>query len=175
MIFRAVVDIAERAARREMIAAHIEASTCHICERPVANGAAIHGPTGAHWECHSGPIEQCSKPVHEQQPMQTQKVDLHPRMARANGGSLVHFVIPANGTALCGHKPKNTAHHMQRRGKWLIWKDHATVPAHMKQCPKCLAKARELYPVIDNESLSETSDDHRTPNARFAGSTGVYA
>ncbi|TCV62726.1 hypothetical protein [Pseudomonas fluorescens] len=142
----------QREARRAKIEAHIEASTCHICEQPVADGAAIHGPTGAHWECHSGPIELCSRPVPEQRPIQPPKVDMHPRMAHANGGSLVHFVIPATGTSLCGHKPKNTAHHMKQRGKWLVWKEDATVPSFMKQCPKCLAKAQALYPALEDES-----------------------
>ena len=144
--------IAERTARRERIAAHIETNTCHICEQPVADGAAIHGLTGAHWECHNGPIERCPSPIHQPGQTQAPKLDIHPRMARANGGSLVHFVIPATGTSLCGHKPKDTAHHMKRRGKWLVWKDDATVPAHMKQCPKCLAKAQVLYPAVENES-----------------------
>ncbi len=144
--------VAERAVRRERIAAHIEADTCHICELPVAGGAAIYDPTGAHWECHSGPIEPCSRPAREPRPMQPSTVDPHPRMAHANGGSLAHFVIPATGTSLCGHKPKNTAHHMKQRGKWLVWKEDATVPAFMKQCPKCLAKAQALYPAVEDES-----------------------
>lgn len=138
-----------REARRATIDAHIEASTCYICEQPVENGAAIHGPTGAHWKCHSGTVEAYSRPVREQRPTQAPKADMHPRMARANGGSLVHFVIPATGTSLCGHKPKDTAHHMKRRGKWLVWKDDATLPAHMKQCPKCLAAAERLYPAAE--------------------------
>lgn len=143
---------AQREARRPRIEAHIDASTCYICEQPVANGAAIHGPTGAHWECHSGPIEPCSSPVREPHPAQAPILDKHPRMARANGGSLVHFVIPATGTSLCGHKPKDNAYHMKRRGKWLVWKDDATVPKHMKQCPKCLAAAERLYPAVEDES-----------------------
>lgn len=143
--------VEDRAARRERIAAHIEASTCHICKLPVVNGAAIHGPTGAHWECHSDPVVPPTKPVHEPRPIKALKADMHPRMARANGGSLVHFVIPATGTSLCGHKPKDTAHHMKRRGKWLVWKDDATVPAHMKQCSKCLAAAATLYPAVEDE------------------------
>jgi hypothetical protein len=136
--------IADREARRERIESHLDAGTCHICERPVANGSAIHGPTGAHWECHRGPVET-SAPVREIRPQAPAKPDMHPRMARANGGSLVHFVIPATETSLCGHKAKHTAHRMKRRGKWLIWKADATVPAHMKQCMKCVAKARALF------------------------------
>ena len=64
-------------------------------------------------------------------------------------------MIPATGTSLCGHKPKDTAHHMKLRGKWLAWKDDSTVPAHMKQCPKCLAAAERMYPSIEDESASE--------------------
>ncbi|MPQ69227.1 hypothetical protein [Pseudomonas sp. MWU12-2323] len=141
--------IAQREARRANIEAHIDAGTCHICGKPVVNGAAIHGPTGAHWDCHGGPVAPVSTVPHKVSPRQ---FDIHPRMARANGGSLVHFVIQVTGTSLCGHKPKDTARHMQQRGKWLVWKDDATVPAHMKQCQKCLAKAQVLYPAIEDES-----------------------
>lgn len=141
-----------REARRIKIEAHIEASTCYLCEQPVADGAALHGPTGAHWECHSGPIEPPSKSEHVPRPTKVPKADLHPRMARANGGSLVHFVIPPTGMSLCGHKPKNTAHHMKQRGKWLVWKDDATVPVHMKKCSKCLAAAEHLYPKVEVDS-----------------------
>lgn len=37
---------------RERIARHREAGTCHICGQPVENGQAIHGVTGAHWDCN---------------------------------------------------------------------------------------------------------------------------
>lgn len=142
--------IAEREARRERVEAHLDAGTCHICEQLVADGAAIHGPTGAHWECHRGTVEiSAPTPVPEIPSQAPHKLDVHPRMGRANGGSLVHFVIPATGTSLCGHKPKHTAHHMKQRGKWFIWKDDATVPAHMQQCQKCMTKARALYPPVD--------------------------
>jgi len=139
---------AERAARREKIATHIEANTCYICEQAVVDGSPIHGPTGAHWECHQGPIEPCTKTAVEPRRDPVPKPDLHPRLARANGGALVHFVIPATATSLCGHKPKDTAHHMKRRGKWLVFKIDATIPEHLKRCQKCLAKAEILYPPV---------------------------
>lgn len=38
---------------RAAIAAHRDAGTCHLCEKPVVDGEAHHGATGAHWDCHS--------------------------------------------------------------------------------------------------------------------------
>lgn len=149
--------VAERNIRREEIASHIEAGTCHICEQVVDDGAAIHGPTGAHWECYSGPVLPSDSP----QPAECQsKPDTHPRMARANGGALVHFVILTTGVSLCGHKPKDTARHMKQRGKWLIWREDATVPSHMKQCSKCVAKAAVLYPPIHGDHETESPASH---------------
>ena len=148
---------AERAARREKIATHIEANTCHICEQHVEDGSPIHGPTGAHWECHQGPVEACTRTASEPQQTSVPKPDLHPRLARANGGTLVHFVIPATATSLCGHKPRDTAHHMKRRGKWLVFKIDAAIPSHLKHCQKCLAKAEILYPPVEGELVSNGS------------------
>lgn len=141
--------VVQRNERRNRVDAHFNAGTCYICEQPVLDGVALHGPTGAHWECHQGPIEQQPVSVPKRALEQfAPKPDTVPRLARANGGSLVHFVIPATGVSLCGHKPKHTAHHMKRRGKWLGWKDDA-VPGHLKQCTKCLANASKLYPPAD--------------------------
>ncbi|NMX92528.1 hypothetical protein HBO03_15430 [Pseudomonas sp. WS 5086] len=49
--------IAERDARHDKIDKCIEAGLCYICDQAVADGAALHGPTGAHWECHRAPFE----------------------------------------------------------------------------------------------------------------------
>jgi hypothetical protein len=144
--------IAERGARHAWIDQCFEAGVCHICEKPVADGEPIHGPTGAHWECHGGPIEVLDRQIRELKQVAV-STDMHPRMARANGGQLVHLVIPATGTALCGHKPRDTAHHMRQRGKWLYWKLDAVVPGHMRQCGKCKARALVKYPPLEDEPI----------------------
>jgi hypothetical protein len=156
--------IAERDARHEKIDKCIDAGTCYICDQPVTDGAALHGPTGAHWECHrppyedvgtlAGAIKEMDRLIGLLNPAST---DTHPRMALANGGQLVHFVIPATGTALCGHKPRDTAYHMRRRGRWRYWKLDADVPGHMRQCAKCKAKALIDYPPLDDEPMKEES------------------
>lgn len=159
--------IAERDARHDKIDKCIEAGLCYICDQAVADGAALHGPTGAHWECHRAPFEgvdNLSTAIKEidrllgvLKPVST---DTHPRLALANGGQLVHFVIPATGTSLCGHKPRDTATHMRSRGRWRYWKLNADVPGHMKQCPKCKAKAMVSYPPLEDESKKD--DDMAT-------------
>lgn len=153
--------IAERDARHDKIDKCIEAGLCYLCDQPVADGAALHGPTGAHWECHraalgevgtlSSAIKEMDRLIGLLNPVST---DTHPRMALANGGQLVHFVIPATGTSLCGHKPRDTATHMRSRGRWRYWKLDADVPGHMRQCEKCKAKAMVNYPPLEDESSS---------------------
>lgn len=154
--------IAERDARRQKIDKCIEAGLCYICDNPVADGAALHGPTGAHWECHRAPFDEVGTVVSAIQEMDRLigllnpvSTDTHPRMALANGGHLVHIVIPATGISLCGHKPRDTAHHMRRRGRWRFWKVDADVPGHMTQCATCKAKAMVNYPPLDDESKVE--------------------
>lgn len=149
--------VAERDARNAKIDECIQAGLCYKCDKPVADGAARHGPTGAHWECHRAPFEESDRVIEELDrligELNPRSTDIHPRMARANGGQLVHFVIPATNTSLCGHKPRDSAHHMRRRGKWLFWKLDAVVPGHMKQCDKCKEKALVKYPPLKDESL----------------------
>jgi hypothetical protein len=146
--------IAERDAHHAWIDQCIKAGLCHMCEKPVADGEPRHGPTGAHWACHRAPLEELDRLIGELNPVEV-NTDTHPRMARANGGQLVHFVIPATGTALCGHKPRDTAHHMRQRGKWHYWKLDAVVPGHMKQCEKCKSRALVKYPPLEDEPKKE--------------------
>lgn len=156
--------IAERDARHERIDQCIEAGLCYICDKPVADGAALHGPTGAHWECHRPPFEEVgslTSTIKELdrliEALNPRSTDTQPRMVLANGGHLVHFVIPSTGTSLCGHKPRDNARHMRRRGKWLYWKLDAVVPDHLKLCGKCKDKALTDYPPLEDEPMKEES------------------
>lgn len=140
----------ERDARHELIRRHVTAGTCYLCGLPVETFAPKHGPSGAHWECHREPYEALEKFQAEYFPKPAASTDPHPRMAFANGGHLVHFVIPATGTALCGHKPADKARHMKTRGKWLYLKDQRNVPDGYRQCGKCLTQAAARYPLPPN-------------------------
>lgn len=140
--------IAERDARYELIASHIAASTCYMCGQVVEMFAPKHGPTGAHWECHREPFEAMNRYMDEVNPL---RKDPTPRMARANGGSLVHIVVPMTNTSLCGHKPKDTAYRMKQRGKWLFYSDAWEPRPHQKICPKCQAVAVVKYPPVEGE------------------------
>lgn len=91
---------------------------------------AKHGATGAHWECS----EKLRSVVFARE---THNSDTTPKLARASGGFLVHWVIPSLGRSLCGHKPQDTARLMRTRGRWLYLQSK---PQHMKMCVKCETK-----------------------------------
>lgn len=145
-------EFAAREERERRIDAHYAAGTCHICELVVEPGSAVYGLTGAHWDCHRPSVPEAPhlEPVKPEE--RSEPKDIRPRLARANGGHLVHIVIPFTGTSLCGHKPKDTAHHMTRRGKWLYWKLDATIPTHLRLCAKCESKALIRFPPADEST-----------------------
>jgi hypothetical protein len=121
-----------RETREERIDRHYEASTCWLCEGPVLDGQARYNITGAHYDCHTAEYGEFKRLTVERINDIDISLSSDPRIARANGGGLTHFVVPRTRITLCGHKPKDKAHHMRTRGKWLYLKE----PTH-KFCEKC--------------------------------------
>lgn len=158
-IRRTPEQIAERDARNAKIDQCIGAGLCYICDQKVDPNDGVHGPTGAHWDCQCPPSAE--KPITVVPPAPATaapssiSMETQPRLAHANGGHLVHIVIPATNTSLCGHKPRNTAHVMRQRGKWMLWKLDAVVPATMKMCEKCEKKALIDYPPLEDQDEAE--------------------
>jgi len=59
-----------------------------------------------------------------------------PVKARANGGHMLHWVVPNIGVALCGRYPGNSAKRMRKRGMWLPLPSDAN-NQWLKPCKSC--------------------------------------
>lgn len=125
---------------RELIDRHIDAGTCYLCGKPVADGEPRHSVTGSHWDCMQD-LKVATQPPKPD----TNETRLH-ALARANGGFLIHVVDRENGVALCGHAPKSRTR-MSRAG----WKWCRSVPTGFTLCRKCGDK-RDQLPARDVSS-----------------------
>jgi hypothetical protein len=132
-----------------------EEGVCHVCGKTVLYGhdqPGVYTITGAHYDCEfpngrNADLESLTSLAKKLGLAENKYAHLPstPQLAWANGGSLLHWVIPNKNRALCGHQPKDNAWRMKQRGKWLFLKDGADV-TDRKFCQKCLEKHAELYP-----------------------------
>lgn len=70
---------------RAVIAAHRDSGTCYICGKPVVDGEAYHGATGAHWDCHAA-NETTSKQAVERGDEALRSLGFKPRKPRKPEG-----------------------------------------------------------------------------------------
>lgn len=117
---------------REEIQRHREAGTCHLCDKPVLDGQATNGATGAHWDC----CEKLDADIKALMGERSTEVVLG---VKACGSVRAHWVNLGDYRALCGDAPKNNPRStMGQRGKWLKFKDQN--PDHQgDMCAKCVA------------------------------------
>jgi len=110
----------EREEFQQMIAGHIAAGTCYLCNQPVAEGERRHGVTGAHCDCANGLP--------------------HPAVRRRQGGvslarlpkgSVLHIVDRSTKASRCGAGNGAPA----SRESW-VWCD--TSAARYEICAKCV-------------------------------------
>jgi hypothetical protein len=137
------VNSLSRTERRAFFEAHMDADTCGLCDKPVADGAPVHSLTGVHWECHSATtnteaLERTTQSSEPPAPRETGYI-----LARAAGGHLMHTVDLATKRALCGHRLANTAMRMRRRSRWV---QYANMPIGHRRCPGCDA----IAPLVQN-------------------------
>lgn len=123
---------------------------CYVCGRTIKWGVdAVYSIWGSHYDCEYPQ----GRPLWAHLDQQVKKAQAlvedsgPPRLAVANGGSLLHWVNPFTGRALCGHKPADNAWRMKKRGKWLYFKDGADV-SERRWCEGCRTR-REAQ--LENE------------------------
>ncbi|MCX7096350.1 MAG: hypothetical protein NTV43_00410 [Methylococcales bacterium] len=114
----------------DMINEHIDADICYICKEPVNDRDGIHALTGSHWNCHEKRKNMFSNLDQHQACDGERELTL----CIANGGRLVHAVDNRSRVALCGHAPKDTAHKMKSREKWLL------TNTNLITCKSCIKK-----------------------------------
>lgn len=144
---------------REHIDFCIDQGVCCLCGKTLKWGQdAVYTINGAHYECQfpegrpktldTRLSELVGRPLkpgeHAVFGTNTQAVP-----ARANGGHVLHWVVPSKGVALCGRYPANSAKRMRKRGMWLPF-GTAAAPTWLKSCEKCGTKQERLAPQSQN-------------------------
>lgn len=144
---------------REHIDLCVDHGLCCHCGKAIQWGVdAVYSINGAHYDCqfpNGNPASQF-EPLRSRallEPALARKPDIgfgvatQPALARANGGHVLHWVVPVTGAAMCGHQPKNNSSRMRNRGKWLPLPDGADV-TRRAICGSCAAKHAHQYPDL---------------------------
>lgn len=138
-----------------------EIIVCQHCDKPIEDGQPWHTLAEMHYDCYESKFGK----VVPRDPLPA--LDLAPKtpvfegvkLARANGGHLVHVVVGDTGRALCGHSPANTSHIMRMRGKWNFLPDGWTPSGGVRLCAKCDIKKPEPAETADLQSVIERCVD----------------
>ncbi|HDS1721727.1 hypothetical protein NPS53_09455 [Pseudomonas putida] len=124
----------------------IDEEVCCHCGKSIRWGQeAVYTINGAHYQCQfpegrskaldtrlSDILGKPLKPG-EHAAFGTSSV---PVKARANGGHVLHWVVPNTGVALCGRYPAHNAKRMRKRGMWLPLPAD-TKSQRLKACESC--------------------------------------
>lgn len=143
-----------------------DADVCHVCGKTVLYGPeseGIYTITGAHYSCEFPNGRTQSQTLRElasefdqlttrSDNMPTAK---EPALARANGGFLLHWVVPHTGRSLCGHQPARNASRMRQRGRWLYLKETFNSEGS-RFCKRC--ESERSVAVVDPTEQESISD-----------------
>ncbi|WHS57365.1 MULTISPECIES: hypothetical protein [Pseudomonas] len=143
---------------REFIEFCIDEGVCCLCGKSIRWGHdAVYTINGAHYECQF-PDGRPASPIGNLSPLIFGKQGIgssgfgdspHPVLARANGGHVLHWVVPQTGVALCGHKPKNNNWKMKARGRWFLVPASADLTKR-RLCHSCDGKHDKAFPKSQN-------------------------
>ena len=97
--------------------------TCFHCGRAILDGQARYTITNSHWECWQEgggrAVAELEAALREESRAEDPDAPDRWELARANGGYFVHLVNMRTRSAACGHAPRDKAHRMRQRGKWM--------------------------------------------------------
>lgn len=141
---------------REQIDFCIDEGVCCHCGKSIRWGHdAVYTINGAHYDCQflggrpRTPFDSASKVAFDEDVNRSLSPSFgesaEPALARANGGHVLHWVVPKTGVAMCGHMPKNNSWKMKARGKWLLVPAGADLTKR-RVCPACDAKHDKAFP-----------------------------
>lgn len=142
---------------REQIEFCIDEGVCCLCGKSIRWGHdAVYTINGAHYECQFPEGRPKMLDVRLStiigQPLKAGEhaafgTTSDPVRARANGGHVLHWVVPSTGVALCGRYPANNARRMRKRGMWLPVGDNAKT-GWLRNCEKCAASQEKTSLII---------------------------
>jgi len=148
---------------REQIEFCMDEGVCCHCGKAIRWGHdPVYSINGSHYDCQfpngrpASPFESVGKLLFGEETKRNSTSSfgegVQPALARANGGHVLHWVVPNTGVAMCGHKPKNTSWKMKARGKWLRVPAGADVTGR-RVCPTCASKHVKAFPELQVRAL----------------------
>nr|WP_192963406.1 hypothetical protein [Pseudomonas fluorescens] len=151
---------------RDQIEYCIDEGVCCLCGKSIVWGQdAVYTINGAHYECQFPDGRSRILDTGLSTLLGSAKPGDHaifglasePARARANGGHVLHWVVPNTGVALCGKYPANSAKRMRKRGMWLPLKADANTQ-WLRPCETC-ARRQANWML----SQSHMDDELQTP------------
>lgn len=134
---------------REQIEFCIDEGVCCHCGKTIRWGHdAVYTINGAHYECQfpegrstipGTGIRALLGPSLKPGEHAAFGSTSDPVRARANGGHVLHWVVPNTGVALCGRYPANNAKRMRKRGMWLALRESAQTD-WLRPCDTCASR-----------------------------------
>lgn len=118
----------EMADFKRLIAHHIQAGTCYLCQQPVTQDERRHGITGAHCDCANG----LPHPAVQQRMAGVS-------LARMPGEAMLHIVDRSSGASRCG---AGLTTGMQAKGTSWEWSE-PSAPRY-EICSKCVEISNDV-------------------------------
>ena len=154
---------------RDQIEFCIDEGLCCHCGKTIRWGQdAVYTINGAHYECQFPEGRSKALDVRPSdllgRPMKPGEhaifgASSEPVKARANGGHMLHWVVPNTGVALCGRYPGNSAKRMRKRGMWLPLPSDAN-NQWLKPCKSC-ASANALRAPAQSANVGSSPGNCR--------------